>query len=55
MSEFAQTLVVNEARRPGLTEIYWEMRKRLPKSPWTHVMALAKDEWHKRNPTGVPR
>lgn len=54
-TEFGHSLAENEQRRPGISEIYWELRKRLPHRPWRDVMALAKDEWHKRNPVGVPR
>lgn len=55
MSEFSHTMQTNESRRPGISEIYWEVRKRLPSASWRQVLMIAKDEWHKRNPTGVPR
>lgn len=55
MSLFRQTLQFNERRRPGITALYWEIRKYEPGYPWRLVMSYAKDEWHKRYPLGVPR
>lgn len=55
MSMFTGSLRDNERRRPGITAIYWELRKLHPKMQWLSIMGMAKEEWHKRNAAGVPK
>ena len=40
-----------EIRRPGITAIAEELREQDPRLSEETAIALAKAEWHKRNPT----
>lgn len=45
-----QTVVDNEARRPGFTKIFEEIRKENPRMDFNLAMHKAKERWHELNP-----
>lgn len=41
-----------EERRPGITAIIEELQQQNPGWSYDTTVAFAKEEWHKRNPSG---